>query len=322
MLVPVRDTSKTRSYSTEARTAKPFLLSFNECSCDENSIIASGRNVDILYVRGIEIKRKVIEGLRNCKLIVSGSVGLDNLDVDVASQHGIAVVNVPDLFTREVAEHAVAQILSSYKKLVHLDRLVRNGCWAEGHRLSANTPPLSSATLGLVGFGRIAQAVATTMSTFGTKVIASDPHVPTSVFSSFGVNLVDLETVASQSDIVSVHVPSTSETVRLIDSHFLSLMRRTAILVNTGRGSTIDELALFQALDQRLLAGAALDVFNSEPLLQSSPLLSLSNVLVTPHIASITAEFEPKRKLRIGREIKSFLSGERPMNCVNWEELS
>ncbi|MEM8777083.1 MAG: NAD(P)-dependent oxidoreductase [Pseudomonadota bacterium] len=98
-------------------------------------------------------------------------------------------------------------------------------------------------------------------------------------------------------------------------------MKSTAILVNTGRGSTVDESALFHALDQKLIAGAALDVFINEPLLANSPLLTITNVTVTPHIASITSDFEPKRKLRIGEEIKIFLSGGRPMNCVNWEEL-
>lgn len=321
VLVPVRDTSKTRDYSPEQQAAHPFALRFSECGSDSHSIIAAGQAAEILYVRGIEINKRVIERLENCKLIVSGSVGLDNIDVESASRQGIAVVNVPDLFTQEVAEHAVAQILSSYKRLASLDRLLRGGHWADGHQLSSSLPPLSNATLGLVGFGRIAQAVARMMSVFGSRLIASDPYVSTSVFSSFGVESVEMDALAARADIVSIHVPSSLETDGLIGRQFFSLMKPNAILVNTGRGSTIDEAALFTSINDKLISGAALDVFVSEPLAHDSPLLSLPNVSVTPHVASITSAFEPKRKSRIGDEIRVFLSGARPKGCVNWEAM-
>ena len=146
-------------------------------------------------------------------------------------------------------------------------------------------------------------------------------HVPTSVFSSFGVEPVDMETLAAQADIVSIHVPASSETADLIGSNFLGLMKATAVLINTGRGSTVNESALLHALDRNLISWAALDVFLNEPLSQNNQLLSLPNLSVTPHVASITSAFEPKRKIRIGEEIRAFLSGERPKNCVNWEAL-
>ena len=290
-------------------TTLPFLG-------DEKEIIECTRDADALIIAASPITRAVMSALEGLKVVVRTGVGYDTIDVPAATELGVIVVNIPDLWIREVANHALALLLAWNRKIVPLDRQVHAGVWGGGVP-GAYTGSLHGETVGIVGLGNIGSAFARRVAALETKVIACDPYVDPARFVALGVERVSLEDVAERSDYVSVHTLLNDETRHLIDGAFFRRMKRTAVLINTSRGPVVDERALVRALEEKRLAGAALDVWEEEPVAADNPLLEMENVIATPHAAYFSSPAVAQVPRRCGEEVARVLTGERPLNVVN-----
>src|SRR5579875_765771 len=262
----------------------------------EEEFVAAARDADALYAKGRRITKRMIDGLERCKIIALGSVGVDSVDV---------------------AAHAMTLILATFRRLIVQDRLVREGRWAEGRPMLLQIPRLYGQTLGLISFGHVARAVATRAKPFGLHVIAYDPYIEELVMIERGVEPVSLPELLARADIISNHLPATESATRLIREEHFRNMKKTALYISTGRGPTTDEAALIRALEEGWIAGAGLDVLEQEPPGGNNPLLKMDNVILTAHVASASARFDPARRRRVGLELALVLSGKWPMSCVN-----
>jgi D-3-phosphoglycerate dehydrogenase / 2-oxoglutarate reductase len=283
----------------------------------EDDFVGAARDADALYAKGRLITKRMIDGLERCKIIALGSVGVDSVDIDAATARGIPVTNVPDTFIEEVADHTMMLILATYRRLVVMDRLVREGRWAEGRPMLSQFPRLMGQTLGFIAFGHVARAVAVRARAFGMHMLAYDPYVEELVVSQYGVEPVDLSELLQRCDIVSMHAPATPAAHHLLTEHHFRQMKPEALFISTGRGPTTDEEALIKALQEGWIAGAGLDVLEQEPPTLTNALLKMDNVILTPHVASASARFDLARKRRVGQEIALVLSGRWPRSCVN-----
>jgi D-3-phosphoglycerate dehydrogenase len=292
-------------------TALPFIGS-------EEELIDRARDADALIVSATPVTRGAMGALEGLKVVVRTGVGYDVIDVPAATELGVIVVNVPDLWVREVANHAVALLLAWNRKIGPLDRQVHAGVWGGGVP-GPHTGSLHGETVGIVGLGNIGSVFARRMAAFETRVIACDPYVDDARFAALGVERVSLEELAEQSDYVSVHTLLNAETHHLIGEAFFRRMKPTAILVNTSRGPVVDEQALIRALRDKRLAGAALDVWEQEPVGAGHPLLAMDNVIGTPHAAYFSSAAVAQVPRRCGEEVARVLTRERPLNVVNPE---
>jgi D-3-phosphoglycerate dehydrogenase / 2-oxoglutarate reductase len=305
-------------YKLEMEALAPLDAEIVEIGAKSDEDFAKeARDADALYAKGRPITKRLIDGLEWCKVIALGSVGVDSVDVAAATARGIPVTNVPDTFIEEVADHAMMLILATFRRLTTMDRLVRENRWAEGRPLLSQFPRLMGQTLGLIAFGHVARAVAVRARAFGVHILAYDPYVEELVVSQYGVEPVNLTELLQRSDIVSMHAPATPDAHHLLKEHHFRLMKPEAIFISTGRGPTTDETALIKALREGWIAAAGLDVLEKEPPDTSNPLLKMDNVILTPHVASASARFDPVRKRRVGQEIALVLSGRWPRSCVN-----
>ena len=283
----------------------------------EDEFVAAARNADALYAKGRPITKRMIDGMERCRIIALGSVGVDSVDVAAATARGIPVTNVPDTFIEEVADHAMMLILSTFRRLVVQDRMVREGRWKEGRPQLLQFPRLMGLTLGFVAFGHVARAVAMRARPFGLRMIAYDPYVEELVMSQYGVEPASLPEVLQRSDIITNHLPSTPEAYHLLREEHFRQMKREAIFVNTGRGATVDERGLIKALEEGWIAAAGLDVLEQEPPETNNALMKMENVILTAHVASASARFDPARRRRVGQELALVLNGQWPRSCVN-----
>jgi len=285
---------------------------------DADEVIARTRDADALIISSSPVTRRVMESLEGVKAVMRTGVGYDVIDVAAATELGVVVINVPDVWIREVANHALALLLAWNRKIVTLDREVHAGTWSS-RVPGAVTGSLHGETVGIVGLGNIGSAFARRIAALETHVIACDPYVDDARFKALGVERVDLPTLAARADYVSVHALLNAETRGLINEAFFRRMKPTACLVNTSRGPVVDEAALVRALQERKLAGAALDVFEQEPLAADSPLRRMDNVILTPHAAYFSSPAVAQVPKRCGEEIARVLLKERPINVVNPE---
>jgi D-3-phosphoglycerate dehydrogenase len=285
---------------------------------DAAEVIARTRDADALIISSSPVNRRVMESLEGVKAVMRTGVGYDVIDVPAATELGVVVINVPDIWIREVANHALALLLAWNRRIVTLDREVRGGTWS-GRVAGAVTGSLHGETVGIVGLGNIGSAFARRIAALETHVIACDPYVDDARFKTLGVERVDLPTLAARADYVSVHALLNAETRGLLNEAFFRRMKPTACLVNTSRGPIVDEGALVRALQEGKLAGAALDVFEEEPLAADSPLRRLDNVILTPHAAYFSSPAVAQVPKRCGEEIARVLLKERPLNVVNPE---
>jgi D-3-phosphoglycerate dehydrogenase len=283
----------------------------------EDAFITAARDADALYAKGMPITKHIIDGLEQCCIIALGTVGVDSIDVPAATARGIPVTNVPDTFIEEVADHAMTLLLGTFRRLVEQDRMVREDRWREGRPQLLKIPRLMGQTLGFIAFGHVARAVARRARPFGLRMLAYDPFVEELIMSEYDVLPATLSEVLQQSDFVSMHAPATPETQSMLNETLFRQMKKTAIFINTGRGRTVDESALIKALREGWIAGAGLDVLETEPPTPTNPLLKMDNVILTAHVASASARFDPARKRRVGQELALALSGRWPLSCVN-----
>ena len=286
---------------------------------DEAEFIAAVQGeADGLIARGRRISRNILESLEKCTVVGLGSVGADTVDVDAATDCGIVVTNVPDVFIDEVADHTMMMFLAAHRRLLLMHRMTQEGRWAEGRPHHADIPRIWGLTIGLISFGNVAKAVARRCHAFGLRVIAYDPYVSELEMTSVNVEPVtSLFELLERSDFVSMHAPLNAETTHMLsDAHF-GRMKQSALFINNGRGPTVDEEALIRALEAGQIAGAALDVFETEPVSTNNPLLHMDNVVCTPHIASATSRMAPETRRRLGRELATVLQGMWPRSAVN-----
>jgi D-3-phosphoglycerate dehydrogenase / 2-oxoglutarate reductase len=306
------------SYEHEMEALSALGAEIVEFPATREGYMEAASQADALYVKGMRFDAAMIAALpQHCRGIVLSSVGVDAVDVAAATAQGIPVTNCPDTFIEEVADHAMTLLLGGFRRLVEQDRMVREGRWREGRPHLYQFPRLMGSTLGFIAFGHVARAVALRARPFGLRMLAYDPFVEELVMPPYGVEPATLDEVLSRSDFVSMHAPGTPEAQGMLTERHFQLMKPTAWLINTGRGATVDEPALITALQQGWIAGAALDVLAQEPPRQDNPLLQMPNVILTAHVASASARFDPARKRRVGQELALLLSGRWPMSCVN-----
>jgi D-3-phosphoglycerate dehydrogenase len=266
---------------------------------------------------GLRIDQQVIGALKKCIVIGVGSVGVDMVDVDAATAAGIVVTNVPDVFIEEVADHAMMLLLDCARRTPLMAKMAREGQWYEARPVLSKIPRLLGQTLGLFAFGNVARCSARRAQAFGLRVIAFDPYVSELEISAAGVEPVGFAELLERSDYLSIHAPHNAETEHAIDAAALARMKPTAAIINTARGPIIDETALIEALQSGVIAAAGLDVLEQEPPSGNNPLLTMDNVVVTPHVASATTRMRPETRRRVGREVALVLRGKWPMSCVN-----
>jgi D-3-phosphoglycerate dehydrogenase len=208
-------------------------------------------------------------------------------------------------------------ILSSWRRLLVQDQMVRNGDWTKARPMLYQFPRLMGMTLGFIAFGHVARAVAKRAAPFGFQMLGYDPYIEELVMSDYGVQPVGLDELLQRSDFVSMHAPATKEAHHLMKEEHFRQMKKTALFVNTSRGANVDEAAIIKALREGWIAGAALDVLETEPVSLENPLLLMDNVILTAHVASASSRFDVARKRRVGAEMALVLSGKWPRACVN-----
>jgi D-3-phosphoglycerate dehydrogenase / 2-oxoglutarate reductase len=280
--------------------------------------IAGVRDADALLTSwGMRIDAEIIGGLEKCAVIGVGSVGVDMVDIAAATAAGIVVTNVPDVFIEEVADHAMMLLLDVARMTRLMSKMSAEGEWLNGRATLSVRPRLLGQTLGLFGFGNVSHCMARRAKSFGLRLLAYDPYVSELEITGAGVEPVDFNELLERSDFVSIHTPHNAETEHVFNAEALARMKPTAILINTASGPIIDEPALIAALRDGVIAGAGLDVLEQEPPASDNPLLTMENVVVTPHVASATTRMRPETRRRAGREVAMVLRGRWPMSCVN-----
>jgi D-3-phosphoglycerate dehydrogenase len=273
------------------------------------------KQADAVMVTLQKVTAEIIAGMERCRIISRLGTGLDTIDIPAATARGIWVTYVPDYSIDEVSAHAIALLMSLARGIPFLAQSTRNGTWN-----SAAWGPiyrLKDQTLGILGLGRIGQATAQKGRGLGLNVIAYDPYANQEAADRLGVRLVDLDTVARESDYISLHSPLLDSTHHIINAAFLSKMKPTAYIVNAARGPLVDEDALLQAVRSRQIAGAGLDVLAVEPIDPNSPLLKEERILITPHAAWYSEEAKLDLRARGAEEVVRVLSGQPPRAPAN-----
>ncbi len=286
----------------------------------KKEIIKKARNVDALItLLSDKIDAEVFDAGPKLKIVAQMAVGFDNIDVAEATKRGIYVTNTPGVLTETTADFAWALLMAVSRRVVEADKYVRTGQWkVSWHPSMLLGRDVYGATIGIVGAGRIGTAVARRAKGFNMKILYYDV-VPMSpeIEKELGAKRVDLDTLLKESDFVSVHVPLIKETYHLINEEKLRLMKKTAYLINNSRGPIVDEKALYKALKEGWIAGAALDVFEQEPTPTENPLLKLDNVVLAPHISSASHETRSKMAEMVAENLVAFFNGKAPPNLVN-----
>ncbi len=283
---------------------------------DEEALCELVAGADHVIIKFASVTNKVIEAMDKASVMVRYGIGVDNIDLDSARERGIPVVNVPDYCIDEVADHTLSLILATTRRLVaHIEK-TKSGGW--GLVTAVDTfRALRDATVGLVGFGRIGREVASRLKAFGARVIVSDPAIDPSVITNAGCEAASsLDQIWSECEIVSLHCPSTDSTRGMIYDESIARMKKGAILINVGRGDLVDEGALHTALDSGHLSAAALDVTDPEPIDPKSPLLERDDVIITPHVASVSPKAARRLRESVARAVVEELEGKPLSNRV------
>ncbi len=277
----------------------------------------------VILRTGIQMTRELMGQADDLWIISRTGAGVDNVDVPAATERGVLVTSVPGANTRTVAEHALALILALMKQIPLMDRAVR----ADHFEIRFKNLPrdLSGKTLGLMGLGRIGSELARIChQAFGLPILAHDPYLTSEARHSFSdwIQFCDEERLFKEADIVSLHIPLSPSTRKLIGARELGWMKKEAFLVNTSRGGILDETALVQCLKEKRIAGAGLDVFAREPLEKDHPLKTLDNVILTPHTAALTRECVNRLAVEAVQAVLDFFRSKRPNSMVNPEVLT
>jgi len=291
----------------------------------EDEIIAAAGDADFVITFRIPFTRRVIENLKNCKMVYNIGTGYESIDLQAATERGICVTYPDGYCSEEVAEHAMAFILACDRKLFPLDGAVRAGKWDSYEkreiRFNILPPmhPLKGQTVGVVGLGRIGRKLVPMARGFGLNVIVYDPYLSAEAFRESGAEPVTFDYLLENSDFVSIHAAFTQEARHMFGVEQFKRMKPTAYLINCARGDFIDEGALYQALLAKEIAGAAIDVVQAEVMKPDSPLLTLDNLIITPHTAYYSEEALARIRRRPYEEIARIVNGEWPQWLINTE---
>jgi D-3-phosphoglycerate dehydrogenase len=277
---------------------------------------------DALMVQWAKIDRRVIESLSNCKVISRFGIGVDMVDLKAAGEHGIPVANVADYCIDEVSTHTMTFLLMLNRHLLTHHNHVAGKNWGKSGVAGGPPSRLSEQTLGVVGLGNIGRAVVRKAQGFGLKILGYDPYLTAERAEDLGVEKVELDDLLRRSDYVTLHCPLTDETRHIINAERLALMKPTAYLINMSRGPVVDQPALYEALKNGVIAGAGLDVLEQEPPDANDPLLTLDNVLLSPHTSSWSKEAIVELRRGVARNVVDALQGRRPRSVVNRKELN
>ncbi len=282
------------------------------------------RDAEIILTAGMHFPPEVIRTLQRCWLIVRYGIGVDTIDLATATECGIVVANAPTYCVAEVADHSAALILSFARRIPQLDRQIRAQGWSDAQKKPWGVRRLSELKLGIVGLGKIGRRVTQHMSPFGFHLLGYDPNLSKEQLRSYGVVPMPLDELLSQADIVSLHIPLMPQTHHIINKRRLALMKPSATIVNTSRGSVIDEAALISALQTDRLFGAALDVLEQEPPAADNPLLRIDpqRVILTPHFAASSVEVLPDLHHEVSEAFGAVLAGRWPPSTMNPDVVS
>lgn len=291
----------------------------NDTPLKPEELAAASREIDGLVACGARVGEEVLRAATKLRVVANVGVGYDNIDVAACTNRRITVTNTPEVLTNTTADLAFALLMAAARRLVEGDNYVRAGRWQYSQWRLLWGADVFGKTLGIYGFGRIGRAVARRASGFSMRTLYYDVvRVPQDLERELATQYVDRETLFRESDFLSLHVPLTPETVHSVGAREFALMKPTAFLINTSRGKAVDEEALVQALQAKKIAGAALDVFESEP--QVHPALpGMSNVVLLPHVGSATEETRLKMAMLAVENLLAALGGKRPPNVVNPE---
>ncbi|MDM7925260.1 MAG: D-glycerate dehydrogenase [bacterium] len=284
---------------------------------DELVAAVSGRDGFLAMITDT-LDREALERMKGIRVLSNCAAGYNHIDLETATRMGILVTNTPGVLTDATADLTWALMFAVSRRIVEADRFTRAGRFREWHPMGFLGGDLTGRTLGIVGAGRIGRAVALRSSGFGMTVLYADGSAVPELEAKLGARRVGLDELLALSDFVSLHVPLTPETRRLIDSRALGLMKRSAYLINTSRGPVVDEKALVEALRSGRIAGAGLDVYENEPEIESG-LIGLDNVVLLPHIGSATLETRTRMSVMAAENLLEGLSGKKPKHLVNPE---
>lgn len=278
-------------------------------------VITHCREADALIVQWAPVDRTAIAALEKCRVIVRYGIGVDNLDLAAAAERGIPVCNVPDYCIEEVADHSLSLALALARQLPQTDAALRSGTWSITP--PGEVPAFRDTVFATAGFGRIARAVLDRARPFGFQLAAYDPFVDPAIMEKAGVRPLDQDDLFRESGILSLHLPLTAKTKHFVSAERLREMKRSAVLVNTARGALIDTHALAEGLNEGVIAGAGLDVYETEPLSADHPLRQSRNALLTSHTAWFSNRSVPELQRRAAEEAVRALKGEKLRNVVN-----
>lgn len=279
-------------------------------------LISLVRDADAVITQFAPINAEVIAAMQKTRVIVRYGIGVDNVDLEAAKSKGIPVCNVPDYCIDEVADHTLAFILGMTRQVVSNAVLIREGKWGLATPID-QMRNLRDQTVGIVGFGRIGREVASRLAPFKCRRLVCDAFVPPEVVSGAGCEAAKLDDLLAQSDIVTLHCPSTAHTKKLLNAESLGRMKRGSLIVNLARGDLIDTSALVAALQSGQIGGAAIDVCDPEPIPTDSPLRTLPNVIAAAHIASVSPKAVKTLRETAARLAVMALRGETLPNVVN-----
>ena len=307
----------------DADPSRPSAMVLNDVKeywGDPGDIIARSRDVDGIVISFAPITKEVIDASRKLKVIGCSRGGPVNVNIDHATQKKIPVLYTPGRNADAVADYTMGLILVLTRKILDAADFVRKGRW-KTHREDTFEKPtgreLSTATLGIIGFGEVGRRVANRAKSFGMRIVVHDPFLSKDIIGKSGFKSVHIDELLRESDIVTIHARLPLGSEILIGEKELSIMKNNAYLVNTSRGIALDEKALYKALKQKRIAGAALDVLEREPIQLDNPLLELDNLILTPHAAGVSTDIPQKSCEMLAEDLKRFLTGQMPRFCMN-----
>lgn len=309
--------------SSLEQVAEAELRNWEEGRLDTDALASALAGVQILVTEIDQVDEALLRQCPDLRAVITCRGSPVNIDVEACTARGVAVLNTPGRNARGVADLAVGFILACERQIVSASVLLHEGGWTRGDRRELyrrfSARDMDEVTVGLVGFGAVGRALARRLRGFGTRVLVFDPYIPQEVFAEHDVVRSDLDVLLAESDFVSLHVHVTPETRHMIGARELGLMKPTAYLINTGRSGAADQEAMQAALQEGRLAGAALDVYDEEPLPVDSPLRALDNVILTPHIGGATTGPIRVQSEIVREQITAMVQGKEPPHLLNAE---